>query len=121
MRLVDHPPIGGYRFRVLRVRVLAILLALSILPATMEVVEAVVHFAAHGEIGHDEHTPALGADEHGCNGTFHLCGCHTASSVSPSMSESPKVVGSIAFTTCTVPADVAGLCATAPPIRPPIA
>jgi hypothetical protein len=121
IRLVDHWFSGGYLFWVLRVRVLAILLALSILPATMEVVEAVVHFAAHGEIGHDEHTPALGADEHGCNGTFHLCGCHTASSVHPAMTESPTVVGTIAFMTCTDPVDVAGLGATAPPIRPPIA
>jgi hypothetical protein len=121
MALVDHPDVGGYGFRVLRVRVLAILLALSILPATMEVVEAVVHFAAHGELGHDEHTPALGADEHGCNGTFHLCGCHTASVMQPAASESPRLVDTVDFATCSDPVDGVGLGATAPPIRPPIA
>lgn len=121
MPCVDHPPIRGYGFQVLRVRVLAILLALSILPATMEVVEAVVHFAAHGEIGHDEHTPALGADEHGCNGTFHVCGCHTASVINPQLTESPATVDSIEYMVCADPVNVAGRGANAPPIRPPIA
>lgn len=121
MRLVDHPLGGGYGFWVLRVRVLAILLALSIFPATMEMIEAIVHLAEHGEVGHDEHTAALGADEHGCTATFHLCGCHTANSVNTPLPESPTVVGSVAYMTCRDPVDVVGLGATAPPIRPPIA
>lgn len=106
-----------------RARILAILLTLSILPSTMELVEAVVHWAQHGDSAHgDDHdSTALGTDEHGCSGTFHLCACHTASVVAPSVVTDLSVYSFLEYEAGVEPASHVGLGATAPPIRPPIA
>jgi len=53
-------------------------LAFSMTPGAFEVAENVVHVAAHGDVaharsgGHSRRTPA---DEHGCSGAVHACGC----------------------------------------------
>jgi len=106
-----------------RARILAIVLTLSILPSTMELIEAVVHWAEHGDSAHgeDHHSSALGTDEHGCSGTFHLCACHTASAVAPSVVVDLASYGFLDNEACIAPASHVGLGATAPPIRPPIA
>jgi hypothetical protein len=106
-----------------RARILALLLTLSIVPSTMELVEAVVHWAEHGDSAHgDGHgSSALGTDEHGCSGTFHLCACHTASVVAPSVVLDLNVYSFLDHEACFEPASRVGLGATAPPVRPPIA
>lgn len=83
-----------------------------------------VHWVEHGDLAHGERDrherSALGSDEHGCTGTFHLCGCHTASVISPS--GGAELVGQrlverdVSFRWM----DRAGLGAMAPPVRPPI-
>ncbi len=97
-------------------------MTLSLLP-TVEVVEAVVHLVDHGDLAHNsqaDHGNQLGTDEHGCTGTFHLCGCHTASVIEPAGREDVRGMwltdeeGSFSLV------EQAGLGATAPPIRPPI-
>lgn len=90
----------------------------------MEVVELVVHWVEHGDLAHGERDgherSALGSDEHGCTGAFHLCGCHTASMIAagePAQLRAERVVQrDVIF-----PVDVrVGRGAMAPPIRPPI-
>jgi hypothetical protein len=108
----------------LRVWLLSLLLVLSLLP-TMEVVEAAVHLVEHGDLAHgdsDGHgTSALGSDEHGCSGTFHLCGCHSASVITPTPSELQAHHAPSSRTASFVSTGRDGLGATAPPHRPPIA
>ena len=107
----------------LRSWVLALVVALSILP-TVEVTETVMHLIEHGDLAHDEHDGrgvALGSDEHGCSGTFHLCG-HVASMISPTLLVEVRAVQVPATASCTFPPDSCmGRGAMAPPIRPPIA
>ncbi len=106
-----------------RARILALLLVLSIVPSTMELVEAVVHWAEHGDSAHGEghDSSALGTDEHGCSGTFHLCPCHTANVMTPSVVVDVSVYSFLDHQACFEPAYRVGLGATAPPIRPPLA
>jgi hypothetical protein len=107
----------------LRSWILALLMTLSLLP-TLEVVEAVVHWVEHGDLAHgggEEHGSALGADEHGCTGIFHLCACHTASVIAPALQGEMPGPLATAGDECFSPVQRAGLGATAPPIRPPIA
>lgn len=91
----------------------------------MELIELAVHWAEHGDVAHGEEdghgSSALGTDEHGCSGTFHLCGCHTASVLTPSIATIVESFDSLAFGACFEPVTRDGLGATAPPIRPPIA
>ncbi|MGN6106015.1 MAG: hypothetical protein ACTHU0_12985 [Kofleriaceae bacterium] len=109
----------------MRSRILALLLALSIVPSAMELVELVVHWAEHGDLAHaerDRHdTAPLGADEHGCSGTFHLCSCHTVNAVPPALAPVVNRTDCDGRSTSTVALDRAGEGAPAPPIRPPIA
>ncbi len=97
-------------------------MTLSLLPS-MEVAEMVVHWVEHGDLAHGEHErSALGSDEHGCTGTFHLCGCHTASATLPAAqaqtSRPPPAQRRKGF---FAHLDRDGVGAQAPPIRPPIA
>ena len=109
----------------MRARFLAFLLVLSIVPSSMELIEIAVHWIEHGDLAHadaDGHgSSALGTDEHGCSGTFHLCGCHTASVLAPSIAVDIRAFNSLDPGGCFEPVTRDGLSATAPPIRPPIA
>lgn len=107
----------------MRIRILAFLLMLTIVPSAMEMVEAVVHWVEHGDSAHaDGHdAAALGTDEHGCSGTFHLCGRHAPGVMTPSFVVNLSVDSCADHGSCFEPAVRAGLGATAPPIRPPIA
>ena len=107
-----------------RARILALLLTLSIVPSTMELVEAVVHWVEHGDSAHgDGHETSAfgGTDEHGCSGTFHLCPCHTANVLASAVVLDLNVYSFLDFEACVAPASRIGQGATAPPIRPPIA
>lgn len=110
--------------RALRTWILALLLALSLLPS-MEVIELAVHLVQHGDLAHGERDgherSALGSDEHGCTGTFHLCGCHTASATTPAEAAAHALHYPTTRLTCFSSSGRDGLGATAPPIRPPIA
>lgn len=115
---------GAIVVLLVRARILALLLVLSIVPSTMELVEAVVHWAEHGDSAHGEghDSSALGGtDEHGCSGTFHICPCHTANVLAPSVVLDLNVYSFLDYEACSAPASRGGLGATAPPIRPPIA
>ena|SRR3990167_8770357 len=96
---------------------------LTIVPSAMEMVEAVVHWVEHGDSAHgDGHdASALGTDEHGCSGTFHLCGCHSANVMAPSVVVAMDLHTRSDHEAGVEPVSRAGLGATAPPIRPPIA
>ncbi len=90
----------------------------------MEIVEAAVHWIEHGDSAHADRgheSSALGTDEHGCSGTFHLCGCHTASVLAPSVVADLNAFSSLEDEAGTEPASRPGEGASAPPIRPPIA
>lgn len=100
-------------------------MALSLLPS-LEVVELVVHWVEHGDLAHGERDgherSALGSDEHGCTGTFHLCGCHSASVISPAaQAQSTRPPPAQSRQGFFAHFDRDGLGAAAPPIRPPIA
>lgn len=117
---IDRSMACGYRADALRVWILAVVLAFSMLPS-MEAVEAAVQLVQHGDLAHhDEHD--LGTDEHGCSGTFHLCDCHGVSAVPPALAS--VVIRSAPAQIFDDNFDLdrwSGLGATAPPIRPPIA
>ncbi len=108
-----------------RARFLAFLLILSLLPATTELIEAVVHYVEHGDLAHaeaDEHgTTALGMSEHGCSGTFHLCSCHTAIAVTPTIAGTLTPIDRADALAPLRPPSREGKGASAPDIRPPIA
>lgn len=90
----------------------------------MELVEAVVHWVVHGDSAHgDGHEVSAlgGTDEHGCSGTFHLCPCHSANVLPPSVLVHLDVYSILEFESLIAPASRFGVGATAPPIRPPIA
>lgn len=108
----------------MRTWILALLLALSLLPS-MELIELAVHLVEHGDLAHGERDgherSALGSDEHGCTGTFHLCGCHTASATAAAEHRVQAHHYPISHAVCFSAGGRDGLGATAPPIRPPIA
>ncbi len=107
-------------------RILALILVLALWPALGETVEIAMHLAQHGDLAHeptDHHDGSpLGADEHGCSGTFHLCASGHVSALSaprvtvvvtrPSRTPAPAIAA---------PLDELGRDAPIPPIRPPIA
>lgn len=105
-------------------RFLALLLVLAIVPATGEVIELAVHLAQHGDVAHDAgdtHDGApLGADEHGCSGLFHMCGCHTAPAMTPPPSVATAIVPPVRRIAVVPPAARDGRGAPAPSFRPPI-
>jgi hypothetical protein len=103
--------------------ILVITLLLSLLPS-LEAVELAVHLIEHGDLAHgrdDAHEKsAMGSDEHGCTGTFHLCGCHTVSAIAAS-DRRVLVIDDLSILIARFsPIERDGLGATAPPIRPPI-
>lgn len=60
-------------------RLLALFLALTMVPGVSEVVESAVHLVTEGHLAHtapdgDHHEPT--GPEHGCTPIFHFCGCH---------------------------------------------
>ncbi len=91
----------------------------------MEMVELVVHWVEHGDLAHadlDEHATApMGADEHGCTGTFHLCSCHTANVLPPSVITTNDAWMRVSHPACPDVASRDGEGPSSPPIRPPIA
>lgn len=103
-------------------RVIAILLALSLLPS-VEIVEAAVHLVVHGDAahggGHDD--SGLGQDEHGCSGTFHVCSCHTGSVLPHAFAVELSSIPATSSAPVLGPVESIGRGTTAPPIRPPIA
>ncbi len=108
----------------LRVWMLSLLLVLSLIPS-MEVIELAVHLVQHGDLAHGERdhheSSALGTDEHGCSGAFHLCSCHTSSVTALAESTLRSVYAPTSHTNSFAATGRAGLGATAPPHRPPIA
>lgn len=84
----------------------------------------VVHWAEYGDLAHadqDRHgSSPIGTDEHGCSGTFHLCGCHTANLIASVVTD-VRSFSSLDPGTCHEPVTHDGVDAMAPPIRPPIA
>lgn len=108
-------------------RLLALLLVLVIAPGLTEVVEVVVHYAAHGDLadraGDDHDARPLGVGEHGCSGTFHLGSCGAGQAVAfvarldavstLAMTHAPQIMPS--------PRSLHGLPPAAPELRPPIA
>lgn len=109
-----------------RSRFLALLLVLSIWPATGETLEYVVHWAQYGDTAHaagDQHGRApIGTGEHGCSGMFHLCSCHAASQVAmPSPVPMPPRLVPDGERDALASRERRGCEAPAPLIRPPIA
>jgi hypothetical protein len=105
-----------------RSRVLALLLAVLMTPAAAELIETAVHVVEHGDLGHlAVHGDApLGGDEHGCSAVFHVCGCHTSSSL-PSVSASrPTTPQAHHAATLLAYSQHYGLGNPPPPLRPPI-
>lgn len=112
-------------------KLLALALALSLLPGLVELAESAEHLLLDGHLPHSEQHELVEAteahdhgpgDEHGCTPMSHSCGCHMSS---------PAVVGdaaSIAYrpTYITERRPIAAVQtltsrANAPPTRPPIA
>lgn len=106
-------------------RFLALLLVLTILPFTGEVLELGIHWVEHGDVAHadtDEHGSApLGSDEHGCSGLFHMCACHTAQATTPQVNLAIAPVSTDQQVDACAPPRQDGCDAPAPTIRPPIA
>lgn len=100
---------------------------LAILPATMELVELVVHWAAYGDLadaaGDTHGTSPMGEDEHGCSGTLHFCSCHAGQTAqSPARLLTTTSVPRMAATTGLPPVvSLLGLLPAMPDLRPPIA
>lgn len=115
--------VGAIVEMLVRARILALLLMLSVVPSTMELVEAAVHWIEHGDSAHgDGHdSSALGTDEHGCSGTFHLCHCHSANVIASSVIVNLNAYSFLDHEERFEPVSHVGLGAMAPPIRPPIA
>jgi hypothetical protein len=70
----------------------AVIVSLAMIGGLGELAEAAVHLV---ETGHVDHPSALHTDgevpsspEHGCSGTFHLCGCCAR----PAFAQSPPMV-----------------------------
>jgi hypothetical protein len=62
-------------------RLCALLLALVLMPGTLEAAEDVTHWWTEGHAAHaavEEGHDAPTSDEHGCTPTLHLCGCHAS-------------------------------------------
>lgn len=95
------------------------------MPASGEIIEALVHFASHGDYAHSDdgkHEKPGAADEDGCSPLFHACACH-ASAVT-------TAAAAVDVDLATPPATAAGQLASflrlgrsaePPPHRPPIA
>jgi len=61
-------------------RLVAALLLGCLTPGVGEAVENLGHLLARGHLAHAEgaaHHHSEPGDEHGCNGVFHLCSCHS--------------------------------------------
>jgi hypothetical protein len=61
-------------------RLVAALLLGCLTPGVGEAVENLGHLLASGHLAHAEeaeHHHTEPGDEHGCNGVFHLCSCHS--------------------------------------------
>lgn len=91
----------------------------------MELIEVAVHVIKHGDLAHadshEEDEAPLGADEHGCSGTFHLCPCHHGSAATtPAIVVSLQTFDSSRLVAIFAPLDRTGEVTEAPPIRPPI-
>ena len=79
---------------------LALFMAFLVTPASLELVEELVHVTTTGHSAHDtdeDHEPA--GDEHGCSGSFHACQCHAP--VSFLVATSPVVAKRVLRTTAT--------------------
>jgi hypothetical protein len=109
----------------MRSRLLAVLLVLSMTPATAELVESGVHLVAHGDLGHlltaDGHDAPFGGDEHGCTAVLHVCGCHASGSLPAVERLRPVHPVALRAAAARAPAEHLGLGNPPPPIRPPIA
>ncbi len=62
-----------------RSKICALVLALAMMPGSVELLENASHLLAEGHLAHvaadgDRHDPA--GPEHGCTPIFHSCGCH---------------------------------------------
>lgn len=107
-------------------RLIAVLLVLALWPALGETVELVAHVIAHGDLAHasaDSHDEGpLGANEHGCGGTFHLCSAgHVNVSSPPGVAVGVAVAPRVWSLPLSAPLGMRGCDVPAPPIRPPIA
>jgi hypothetical protein len=107
-------------------RLLALLLILGLAPGVTEVVEAVVHYAAYGDLadrpGDDHGGRPLGVGEHGCSGTFHLGDCHGGQAVSfAARIDAVSILAALYAPIMPLPRSLHGLPAAAPELRPPIA
>lgn len=112
-------------------KLLAVALALSLLPGLVELAESAEHLLLDGHLPHSEQHELVEAteahdhgpgDEHGCTPMSHSCGCHVSS---------PAVLGEVASiaTRLTSTSERRSLAteqtltsrANAPPTPPPIA
>lgn len=62
-------------------KICALVLALAMMPGSVEFIENAGHLLAEGHLAHaeaheDHHEPA--GPEHGCTPVFHACGCHAS-------------------------------------------
>jgi hypothetical protein len=88
-------------------RWLAVVVLVALTPGTGELFENLGHLLVEGHLAHaeeqgDDHSAP--GSEHGCNGTFHLCSCHSTQSF---FKPSPSPLGRL-------PAAVDRLAATKP-------
>lgn len=109
-------------------RLLALLLVLAIAPGLTEVVEAVVHYAAYGDLADREGDPhggerPLGVGEHGCSGTFHMGSCQggQAANFVGRLAVVSTVAAPHAQPSMPPPLSLHGRPPAAPDLRPPIA
>lgn len=108
------------------VRLLALLVMLSMFPSATELVELTAHVVRYGDLDldhadeHDRGQAPLGADEHGCSGTYHLCSCHHGAPATMPSALALEVHDSAQLFPSFEPPDRFGTVTEAPPIRPPI-
>lgn len=108
-------------------RWIALLIVLAIAPGMMEFVELAVHWAKYGDVADaagDHHDVApLGADEHGCSGTFHLgsCGGGHAARLTETTTIETTIVSPVVHVPRVAASEPYSTRSLAPPFRPPIA
>ena len=103
-------------------RLLALILLLAVLP-TVEVAEQLEHVVAHALDGDVSDHPAhheQDADEHGCTGLIHLCGCHQAQVTAAATVAQPTKFVAARSQLSERPSCLTDLNSLEPPHRPPI-
>lgn len=92
--------------RVWSSKIVALLLAWTLMPGAFEVVESTAHLVTEGHLPHashaaDQHEPS--GPEHGCTSVFHLCSCHASLSFIGQQRASSATLSGSRFTSAGVP------------------